>query len=373
MYTWRRFADWAEPRTCHQLRGQHRQPPASSSAPSHPPRPARVCASCKRGRTARARASGVFHQCPTCDKCPCRCAHLRAIHARRFCPAAAGNVLRAAQVTGVWTASRARSAQTGRRGAEAHGCGHAHVRSAHAPAQAALRGAGRWIGRREDGRHRETEPGRVPFSLPSAFVLRGNVTLNHTWCFFRYIPRPPRKVVPSVPQSLSRSGLTSRNPRRAAAAVGNLARVNVQVSPRKRKRTGEAAVACRRSSAGQRRGPQTGPRRRGRPGPCHRAARWRSLPGPLQLTRDLRELRRPRRRPGRLTTRVVRVQALRAVASPPGSGRFVPRLPLCLPVPLCAPPDPALPEGQGTSVALSSTPPPGQHAGLRALPCRGRP
>lgn len=157
MYTWRRFADWAEPRTCHQLRGQHRQPPASSSAPSHPPRPARVCASCKRGRTARARASGVFHQRPTCDKCPCRCAHLRAIHARRFCPAAAGNVLCVAQVTGVWTASRARSAQTGRRGAEAHGCGHAHVRSAHAPAQAALRGAGRWLGRREDGIGRQSQ------------------------------------------------------------------------------------------------------------------------------------------------------------------------------------------------------------------------
>lgn len=131
-------------------------------------------------------------------------------------------------------------------------------------------------------------------------------------------------------------------------------------------------MARRRSSASQRRGPQTGPRRRGRPGPCHQAARWRSLPGPLQLIRDLRELRRPRRRPGRLTTRVVRVRALRAVASPPGSGRFVPRLPLCLPVSLCAPPDPALPEGQGTSVALSATPPPGQHAGLRALPCRGR-
>lgn len=71
MYTWRRFADWAEPRTCHQLRGQHRQPPASSSAPSHPPRPARVCASCKRGAclassTSALPVTSVHVAVPTC-------------------------------------------------------------------------------------------------------------------------------------------------------------------------------------------------------------------------------------------------------------------------------------------------------------------
>lgn len=185
MYTWCRFADG---RAGDLPPAQGTASPASRERLGPLPPSPRVCLVVCPVRCV----SGFFHQHCACNRCPCHCAHLQAIHAHHFCPAVAGSMLCVAQVTGV-----------GQRPGEGH----------HREATVALwrtgggtggsLGGGRRRVRHVYSRRRRTEPDFVPFSLPSAFVLRGDMTLNKMWCPFRFVLPPPHTVTLSLSSSPS--------------------------------------------------------------------------------------------------------------------------------------------------------------------------